>query len=89
MPNVVERFKLCSVSAAVLHAFDDIRLQPASKVVLEQPEHMLATHTQPTPNPVHLPITTPFPVTLPECALPADFNKQHGFACQSLEASCS
>ena len=23
-------------------------------------------------------MTTPFPVTLPECVLPADFNKQHG-----------
>ncbi|KAL3152850.1 hypothetical protein ABBQ38_012165 [Trebouxia sp. C0009 RCD-2024] len=70
--------KLCKVPAAVLHAFDDIRLQPASQVVLGLPEHILAPHAQPSPNPVQLQMTTPFPVTLPECALPADFNKQHG-----------
>ncbi|KAL3130221.1 hypothetical protein ABBQ38_008520 [Trebouxia sp. C0009 RCD-2024] len=70
--------KLCKVPAAVLHAFDDIRLQPASQVVLGLPEHLLAPHAQPSPNPVQLQMTTPFPVTLPECALPADFNKQHG-----------
>ena len=63
---------------AVLHAFDDIRLNPASQAVLEQPEHILAAHGQPSPNPVQLQMTTPFKVTLPECALPAEFNKQHG-----------
>ncbi|KAL3144600.1 hypothetical protein ABBQ32_004324 [Trebouxia sp. C0010 RCD-2024] len=70
--------KLCKVPAAVLHAFDDIRLKPASQVVLGLPEHILAAHAQPSPNPVQLQMTTPFPVTLPECALPADFKKQHG-----------
>ncbi|KAL3160753.1 hypothetical protein ABBQ32_010661 [Trebouxia sp. C0010 RCD-2024] len=70
--------KLCKVPAAVLHAFDDIRLKPASQVVLGLPEHILAAHAQPSPNPVQLQMTTPFPVTLPECELPADFKKQHG-----------
>ncbi|KAL3131991.1 hypothetical protein ABBQ32_008615 [Trebouxia sp. C0010 RCD-2024] len=70
--------KLCKVPAAVLHAFDDIRLKPASHVVLGLLEHILAAHAQPSPNPVQLQMTTPFPVTLPECALPADFKKQHG-----------
>ncbi|KAL3163440.1 hypothetical protein ABBQ32_009816 [Trebouxia sp. C0010 RCD-2024] len=70
--------KLCKVPAAVLHAFDDIRLKPASQVVLGLPKHILAAHAQPSPNAVQLQMTTPFPVTLPECALPADFKKQHG-----------
>ena len=86
MPNVAvvslavccRALKHCRVPAAVLHAFDDIRLKPASQVVLELPEHMLAAYAQPSPNPVQLQMTTPFPVTLPECALPADSNKQHG-----------
>ena len=70
--------KLCRVPAVVSHAFDDIRLKPASQVILDLPEHILAAHAQPSPNPVQLQMTTPFPVTLPECVLPADFNKQHG-----------
>ena len=70
--------KLCRVPAAVLHPFDEVRLKPASQVVLELPEHILAAHAQPSLNPVQLQMTTPFPVTLPECVLPADSNKQHG-----------
>lgn len=70
--------KVCRVPAAVVHAFDGIRLQPASQVVLELPEHILAAHAQPSPNPVQLQMSTPFPVNLPECELPADFKKQHG-----------
>ena len=70
--------KLCRVPPAVLNAFDDIRLKPASQVVLGLPDHILAAHAQPSPNPVQLQMTAPFPVTLPECVLPADFNKRHG-----------
>ena len=42
--------KVCRVPAAVVHAFDGIRLKPASQVVLELPEHILAAHAQPSPN---------------------------------------
>ncbi|KAL3135446.1 hypothetical protein ABBQ32_007627 [Trebouxia sp. C0010 RCD-2024] len=54
--------KLCKVPAAVLHAFADIRLKPASQVVLGLPEHILASHAQPSPHPVQLQMTSPFPV---------------------------
>ena len=81
--------KLCKVPAAVLHAFDDIRLRPANQVVLEMPEHVLAAHAQPSPNPVQLQMSTPFPVTLPECQLPADFNKRHSLTCLLLDCHAS
>ncbi|KAL3156177.1 hypothetical protein ABBQ32_012463 [Trebouxia sp. C0010 RCD-2024] len=70
--------KVCKAPAAVLHAVDDVRLKPASQVVLELPEQILAPHAQPSTNPVQLQMTTAFPVTLPEYALQADFKKQHG-----------
>ena len=72
--------KVCRVPAAVVHAFDGIRLQPASQKVLELPEHILAScSTCPaSSNPVQLQTSTPFPVNLPEFELPADFKKQHG-----------
>ena len=55
-------------------------MKPTSQLVLGLPEHSLAPHAQPSPNSVQLEMTTTFPVTLvlPECALLADFNKQHG-----------
>ncbi len=34
-------------------------------------------HAQPNPNPVHLKMTTPVPVTLPTCQLPADYEQRH------------
>ncbi|KAL3134575.1 hypothetical protein ABBQ38_006415 [Trebouxia sp. C0009 RCD-2024] len=38
--------KLCRVPAAVLHAFDDVRLKPASQVVLGLPEHPMHSPAQ-------------------------------------------
>ena len=71
---MLQCLKLCKVSAAVFHAFDDIRVRLASQVVLEMPEHILGTHAQPSPHPVQRQMATP----LPECPLPAHFNKRHG-----------
>ena len=42
--------KLCKVPAAVLHALHDIRLRPASQVVLEMLEHIVAAYAQPSPS---------------------------------------
>ena len=70
--------KICKVSATMLAAFEDIRLRPDSMTVLGLPDHVLAPCAQPSPNPVQLQMTTPFPVTLPVCQLPADYNKRHG-----------
>ncbi len=69
--------KLARVSAAVLVAFEDIKSKPNSMTVLAFPDHVLAPYAQPSPNLVHLQMTTPFPVTLPTCQLPAD-KQRHG-----------
>jgi len=70
--------KLARVPAAMLAAFEDIRSRPNSMTVLAFPDHVLAPYAQPSPNPVHLQMTTPFPVTLPTCQLPADYKQRHG-----------
>ena len=62
----------------MLAAFEDIRLRPNSMTVLAFPDHVLATYAQPSPNPVQLQMTTPFPMTLPACQLPADYKQRHG-----------
>ena len=55
---MLQCLKLCKVSAAVFHAFDDIRVRLASQVVLEMPEHILGTHAQPSPHPVQRQMAT-------------------------------
>ena len=70
--------KLARVPAAMLAAFEDIRSRPNSMTVLAFPDHVLAPYAQPSPNPVQLQMTTPFPVTLPTCQLPADYKQRHG-----------
>ncbi|DBA88821.1 TPA: hypothetical protein ACH3X1_016439 [Trebouxia sp. C0004] len=44
--------KLARVPAAMLAAFEDIRLRPNSLTVLAFPDHVLAPYAQPSPNPV-------------------------------------
>ena len=70
--------KLAKVPAAMLAAFEDIRSRPNSMTVLAFPDHVLAPYAQPSPNPVQLQMTTPFPVTLPTCQLPATYKQRHG-----------
>ena len=70
--------KVTRVPAAMLAAFEDIRLRPNSMTVLSCPDHVLAPYTQPSPNPVQLQMTTPFPVTLPACQLPAYYKQRYG-----------
>ncbi len=70
--------KLARVPAAMLAAFEDIKSRPNSMTVLAFPDHVLAPYAQPSPNPVQLQMTTPFPVTLPTCQLPADYKQRHG-----------
>ncbi len=70
--------KVTRVPAAMLAAFEDIRLRPNSMTVLAFPDHVLAPYAQPSPNPVQLQMTTPFPVTLPACQLPANYKQRHG-----------
>ena len=70
--------KLARLLAAMLAAFEDIRSEPNSMTVLATPDHVLTPHAQPSPNPVQLQMTTPFPVTLPTCQLPADYKQRHG-----------
>ncbi len=70
--------KLARVPAAMLSAFEDIKSRPNSMTVLAFPDHVLAPYAQPSPNPVQLQMTTPFPVTLPTCQLPADYKQRHG-----------
>ncbi len=69
--------KLARVPAARLAAFDDIRSWPNSMTVLAFPDHVPAPYAQFSPNPVQLQMTTPFPVTLPTCQLPADYKQRH------------
>ena len=69
--------KLARVPAAMLAAFEDIRSRSNSMTVLAFPDHVLAPYAQPSPNPVQLQMTTPFPVTLPTCQLPADYKQRH------------
>ena len=69
---------LARVPAAMRAAFEDIRSRPNSMTVLAFPDHVLAPYAQPSPNPVQLQMTTPFPVTLPTCQLPADYKQRHG-----------
>ncbi|DBA81082.1 TPA: hypothetical protein ACH3X2_000805 [Trebouxia sp. C0005] len=59
-------------------AFEDIRSRPNSMTVVAFPDHVLAPYAQPKSNPVQLQMTTPFPVTLPTCQLPADYKQRHG-----------
>ncbi len=70
--------KLARVPGAMLAAFEDIRSRPNSMTVLAFPDHVLAPYAQPSPNPVQLQMTTPFPVTLPTRQLPADYKQRHG-----------
>ena len=70
--------KICKVPAVMLAAFEKLRLRPDSITVLALPDHVLAPCAQPSPNPVQLQMTTPFPVTLPDCQLPADYKQKHG-----------
>ncbi|DBA92339.1 TPA: hypothetical protein ACH3X1_003068 [Trebouxia sp. C0004] len=44
--------KLARVPAAMLAAFEDIRVRPNSLTVLAFPDHVLAPYAQPSPNPV-------------------------------------
>ena len=62
----------------MLAAFEDIRSRPNSMTVLAFPDHILGPYAQPSPNPVQLQMTTPFPVTLPTRQLPADYKQRHG-----------
>ena len=73
-----QALKLCRLPTAAVDAFDEIRLRPASQIILDLPDHVLAACAQPSPNPVQLQMTTPFPVTLPDCQLPTDHKKRHG-----------
>ncbi|DBA82222.1 TPA: hypothetical protein ACH3X2_000496 [Trebouxia sp. C0005] len=70
--------KIARVPAAMQAAFEDIRSRPNSMTVLAFPDHVLAPYAQPSPNPVQLQMTMPFPVTLPTCQLPADYKQRHG-----------
>ncbi|DBA68083.1 TPA: hypothetical protein ACH3X2_013956 [Trebouxia sp. C0005] len=70
--------KIARVPAAMQAAFEDIRSRPDSMTVLAFPDRVLAPYAQPSPNPVQLQMTTPFPVTLPTCQLPADYQQRHG-----------
>lgn len=86
MPNVAtislavccKPLKLARVPAAMLAAFEDIRSRASSMTVLAFPDHVLAPYAQPSPNLMQLQMTTPFPVTLPTCQLPADHRQRHG-----------
>ena len=70
--------KVCKVSDAILAAFEQLRLSPATMTESAVPDHVLAPCAQPCPNPVQLQMITPFPVTLPPCQLPEDYKQRHG-----------
>ena len=85
MPNVAtislavccKALKLARVPAAMLAAFEDIRSRPNSMTVLAFPDHVLAPYAQPSPNPVQLQMTTPFPVIVPTCQPPTVYKQRH------------
>jgi len=70
--------KSCNLPAVVLDAFEQLRSSPATTTVLPTPDHVQVLCAQPSPNPVQLQMSTPFPLTLPECQLPADYKQRHG-----------
>lgn len=78
LPACCKVLRICRVPASILDAFEQLRLSPATMTVLALPDDVLAPCAQPIPDPVQLHMTTPFPVTLPECQLPADYKKRHG-----------
>ena len=102
--------KLCKTPAVVVY---DIRSRPASQVILETLEHILAAHAQPSPSEpccllksvgsTHSGSATgkgvvicicaaasdhAFLVTLLECVLPPDSNKQHGLVAKPYRHLC-
>ena len=70
--------KICKVHATVLSAVEQLRLNPGSVTVLALPDHVLASCVVSSPDQCELQMTTPFPVTLPLCQLPADYKQKHG-----------
>ena len=50
--------KVARVPAAMLAAFEDIRLRPDSLTVPAFPDHVLNPYAQPSPSPVQLQMTT-------------------------------
>ena len=68
----------CQGAFTMLAAFEDIRFRPTRWTVLGFPDHVLASYAQPSPNPGQLQMTTPFPMTLPTCPLPATYKRRHG-----------
>ena len=66
------------VPTTVLTAFSSLKSSPEGQTVLPLPSHITAACSQPSTIPFDIQMTTPFPTTLPECQLPANFNRKHG-----------
>ena len=67
-----------NVPNAVLTAFNSLKSSPQSHTVLPFPSHITAACFQPSTNPTGIQMTVPFPSTLPECQLPANWKKKLG-----------
>ena len=79
--------KLARVPAAMLAAFEDIRLRSNSMTMLAFLSRVLAPYAQPCPDLVQLQLTVPFPLTLPTCQLPADYKQRHGLHAKNKHLS--
>ena len=66
------------IPADMLAAFNDLKNNPASQIVLALPDHVMAPCAQPSTNPSQLQMALPFPTTLPDIQLPPTFKKRYG-----------
>ena len=73
-----QTLKQYSIPQQMLSAFQNLKANPVSQIVLELPDHVMAPCAQPSTNPPQLQMAVPFPTTLPEVQLPKDFHKRHG-----------
>ena len=70
------------IPAEMLAAFLDLKDNPGSQMDEGLPDHVMAPCAQPSTNPSKLQMAVPFPTTLPDIQLPADFARRHGLQAQ-------
>lgn len=77
-----------SPSSALSEAMLSLKDSPASQTVLALPDHVMAACAQPSTNPPELQMTTPFPTTLPDFQLPANYRQRYGLQSDKRKRLC-
>ena len=79
--------RACGADAAIVSAFDQVRLQPQAMAAL--PAHVLQPSAQPSPNPPGLQVLAALPVTLPPRLFRPAAGKRYGLAASKEDLWCS